>query len=160
MTDLRLLAERNELDASVASDRAREGVQRIVVERDDPAFIGGTPEPGQPAMKRLELFLPEPVSAPEDQLDPLLRGLLMGGRATSSSFDIAPSPVADFLYVSMGEPRLMKGFQESKAYWEQKISPRIFLSLQPRDEMLAIATACMEMAPTRSKALEELKKLL
>ncbi len=125
-----------------------------------PYFIGGTPELGQPAMKRLELFLPEPVSAPEDQLDPLLRGLLMGGRATSSSFDIAPSPVADFLYVSMGEPRLMKGFQESKAYWEQKISPRLFLSLQPRDEMLAIATACMEMAPTRSKALEELKKLL
>lgn len=125
-----------------------------------PYFIGGTPEVGGPAMKRLEQFLPTPVSAPADQLDPVLRQLLQGGRTTSSSFDIAPSPVADFLYVSLGEPRLMKGFLESKTLWDQKISPRIFLSLQPRTEMLAIATACMEMAPTRSAAISELKKLL
>ncbi|MFT3713685.1 MAG: hypothetical protein QM817_39000 [Archangium sp.] len=125
-----------------------------------PYFIGGTPEVGGGPMKRLEQFLPEPKAASAEHVDPVLRQLLQGGRSTSSSFDIAPSPVADFLYVALGEPRLMKGFGEAKSMWDQKISPRIFLSLQPRDEMLAIATASMEMAPTRAGAIAELKKLL
>ncbi len=125
-----------------------------------PYFIGGAPEfPGAP-MKRLENFLPVPTPTREDLLDPVLRALLQGGRSTASSFDMAPSPVADFVYVLLGEARLMKGFAEAKSLWENKISPRVFLSLQPREPTLAIAEACCEMAPTRAGAMRELMKLL
>ncbi len=125
-----------------------------------PYFIGGTPDFPGAQMKRLENFLADPVPVRDDLLDPVMRQLLQGGRSTSSSFDIAPSPVADYLYVALGEPRLMKGFSEAKSLWENKISPRVFLSLQPRDAMLAIAKATCEMAPTRAGAISELMKLL
>jgi hypothetical protein len=125
-----------------------------------PYFIGGTPDFPGATMKRLENFLPEPTPVRDDLLDPVMRQLLQGGRSTSSSFDIAPSPVADFLYVSLGEPRLIKGFTEAKTLWDNTISPRVFLSLQPREAMIAIAKACCEMAPTRAGALIELMKLL
>jgi hypothetical protein len=125
-----------------------------------PYFIGGTPEVGGPPMKRLEDSMPEPKIEREDMLDPTLRRLLQGGRLTSSSFDITPSPVADFLYCTLGEARLMKGVSEARMMWEAKISPRIFLSLQPREPMLILAKAAAQMAPTRAAAIEELMKLL
>jgi hypothetical protein len=125
-----------------------------------PYFIGGTPETPGANMKRLEQFIPAPTGEREDLLDPVLRQLLQGGRATTSSFDITPSPVADYLYVMMGEARLMKGLLEARSMWDATISPRMFLSLQPREPMIAIAKAAGEMAPTRAGALAELMKLL
>ncbi|MFZ5444210.1 MAG: hypothetical protein ACOZQL_29710 [Myxococcota bacterium] len=125
-----------------------------------PYFIGGAPEvPGAP-MKRLEQFLPTPEQAGDGVVDPMLRQLLQGGRTTASSFDVAPSPLADFLYVALGEPRLMRGFAEARKLWDHTISPRVFLSLQPRAAMLAIIGAAGEMAPTRAAALRELTRLL
>jgi hypothetical protein len=123
-------------------------------------FIGGPPETPGVQMKRLEQFMPTPQEARGDLLDPVLRQLLQGGRATTSSFDISPSPVADYLYVALGEARLMKGVQEARSMWDATISPRMFLSLQPREPMLVIAKAAGEMAPTRAAALAELMKLL
>ena len=125
-----------------------------------PYFIGGNPDGTNSQMKRLEQFLPEPKPERDELIDPVMRQLLQGGRATSSSFDIAPSPIADFLYVSMGEARLMKGFAEARAMWDATVSPRVFLSLQPREPTLAIARAVIAMAPTRAPALVELMKLL
>lgn len=125
-----------------------------------PYFIGGTPDGSGIQMKRLEDFLPAPIVVRDGLRDDVLRQLLQGGRATSSSFDMAPSPVADFLYVSLGEPRLMKGFDEAKTMWDATISPRVFLTLQPREPVLEIAKAVSEMAPTRAAAIGELMKLL
>ena len=73
---------------------------------------------------------------------------------------ITPSPVADYLYVALGEARLMKGVVEARTMWDATISPRMFLTLQPREPMLIIAKAVGEMAPTRAAALHELMKLL
>ncbi|HEY0880265.1 MAG TPA: hypothetical protein VGD87_01985, partial [Archangium sp.] len=125
-----------------------------------PYFIGGTPEYGGPPMKRLENFMPEPKVEREDLVDATLRKLLQGGRLTSSSFDITPSPVADYLYCVLGEARLMKGVTEARLMWESKLSPRVFLSLQPREPMLVLARAAAQMAPTRAAAIDELMKLL
>ncbi len=125
-----------------------------------PYFLGGTPDGSGAPMKRLEQFLPAPVPAAPDTQDEVLRGLLQGGRTTSSSFDIAPSPLADFLYVSLGEARLMQGFEEARQMWDDAISPRVFLAQQPREPMAAIAHAVAEMAPTRTAAITELLKLL
>ena len=60
----------------------------------------------------------------------------------------------------MGEARLMKGVQEARTMWDATISPRMFLTLQPREPMMVIAKAAGEMAPTRKSALAELMKLL
>ncbi len=125
-----------------------------------PYFIGGNEETPGAKMKRIEQFMPTPTTDREDLLDPVLRQLLQGGRATSSSFDITPSPLADYLYVVMGEARLMKGVQEARTMWDATISPRMFLTLQPREPMMVIAKAAGEMAPTRKSALAELMKLL
>lgn len=125
-----------------------------------PYFIGGVPEkPGMP-MKRLEQFLPKPLVEGEKGPDPLLRQLLQGGRVTASSFDMAPSPVAEYLYVTLGEARLMRGVTEARTMWNSTIPPRVFLSLQPKEAMLTVAKAACEMAPTRVGALAELMKLL
>jgi hypothetical protein len=125
-----------------------------------PYFIGGTPDGSGVPMKRLENFLPELPHVRDDMQDVVLRKLLLGGRATASSFDIAPSPIADFLYVNLGEARLMKGFDEARAFWEGTTSARVFLALQPREGLSAIAHAVSEMAPTRAAAIAELMKLL
>ncbi len=125
-----------------------------------PYFIGGNAETPGANMKRIEQFMPTPHVEREDLVDPILRQLLQGGRATNSSFDISPSPLADYLYVALGEARLMKGLQEARTMWDATISPRMFLSLQPREPMLIIAKATGEMAPTRAGALAELMKLL
>jgi hypothetical protein len=125
-----------------------------------PYFIGGNAETPGANMKRLENYMPTPEVEREDLVDPVLRQLLQGGRATTSSFDITPSPVADYLYVALGEPRLMRGVIEARTMWDATISPRMFLTLQPREPMLIIAKAVTEMAPTRAGALNELMKLL
>lgn len=125
-----------------------------------PYFLGGTPDGSGVPMKRLEQFLPVPTPMREGQRDDVLRGLLLGGRTTSSSFDIAPSPVADYLYVALGEQRLMKGFEEARTMWDGTHASRVFLSLQPREPVQVIANAVCEMAPTRAAAIAELMKLL
>ncbi|PZR05353.1 MAG: hypothetical protein DI536_32280 [Archangium gephyra] len=125
-----------------------------------PYFLGGVPDGSGVPMKRLEQFLPAPEPTKEGTLDGIMRGLLLGGRTTSSSFDIAPSPVADFLYVALGEERLLLGFKQAQRMWDGVISPREFLSIQPLDQLEVLAWAVAEMAPTRAIALVELMKLL
>ncbi len=124
-----------------------------------PYFLGAHDASGG-TMKRLEQFLPEPVPTLAGTRDEVMRGLLQGGRTTSSSFDIAPSPVADFLYVALGEERVMQGFEESRALWSDEQTARAFLTQQPREPVEAVAAALAEMAPTRTVAINELLKLL
>lgn len=123
-----------------------------------PYFFGVSHDSGIDHQKRLEQFLPAELGAAD--VNPLLRQLLQGGRATPSSFDVAPSPVAEFLYGSLGEKRLMQGFNESLPFWRGDKPPRGFLTEQPRAVVLPVARACAEMAPTRAAALTELIKLL
>ncbi len=123
-----------------------------------PYFFGSTSENGGPAQRRLEQFLPAELGAAD--VNPVLRQLLQGGRATPSSFDVTPSPVAEYLYGSVGEKRLMQGFDQALPMWKGDKPPRVFLGEQVQEVVLAVAHACAEMAPTRTAALRELLKLL
>lgn len=127
-----------------------------------PYFMGGTPDMAPGPMKRLEQFLPVPTPAvdPHHQYDSVLRQLLQEGRTTNSSFDITPSPVADFLYVSLGEARLMEGCEEARQMWQAALAPKTFLEKQPRAPITAIAQAASHMAPTRAHALDKLVQSL
>jgi hypothetical protein len=121
-------------------------------------FMGGVPELGKPPPRRIEQYLPEvptPVAG-----DPVLLGLLEGGRVTASSFDLSPSPVATFLIASVGEAAMMKGVLDARAWWGGTSSARAFLQLQPREATLAVASAGTHLAETRAGALEALAQLL
>ena len=95
--------------AASCTHRAGGGVCRVESGGDVPLdlFMGGLPEAGGPVMKRIEQFLPK--LPPADGVDPVLLQLLKGGRATPSSFDISPSPLASFLYAAQGEAKMMAG---------------------------------------------------
>jgi hypothetical protein len=121
-------------------------------------FMGGLPEPGGPMMKRVEQFLPEPQCVAD--VDPVLLALLKGGRATPSSFDISPSPLATFLYSAQGEASVMAGVEVAQRWWAGKVSARDFLASQPRASVTGIAEAAAHIADTRAEALRELVKLL
>jgi hypothetical protein len=121
-------------------------------------FMGGLPEPGGPVMRRIEQFLPK--LAPADGVDPVLLQLLKGGRATPSSFDISPSPLASFLYSAHGEVPVMAGVELAQRWWAGHATAREFLSKQPRASVVALAEAATHIADTRAEALTELVKLL
>ena len=125
-----------------------------------PYLIGGVPDGTGQRMKRVEDYFPEAIPAVGVKHDPLMLQLLSGGRASASSFDVAPSPIAAYLYISLGEERLIQGYFEARAMWDTRVSPRAFLSQQPREVTIAIARATCEMSPTRAGALNELIKLL
>ena len=75
-------------------------------------FMGDLKSPRQPEMKQIEQFLP---STPDtEDLDPSLHRLLSEGRASESSFDTRPSPLAAFLHATVGERALMKGVEQAK----------------------------------------------
>jgi hypothetical protein len=164
----RIAAARRNIDTAVRYMRAKlyatALIEAIALESGGdaplPYFLGGTQDQhAGPPQKRLEQFLPPEEPGASDVASEL-RQLLQGGRATPSSFDVAPSPVADYLYGSLGEARLMRGFDEAQPMWRGEQSPRVFLQKQPRAVVRSVARACAELAPTRASAIIELLKLL
>ena len=121
-------------------------------------FMGGIPEPGGAPVVRIESFLPPPARPQPG--DPLLLRLLEGGRVTASSFDIAPSPIASYLCVALGEPAMMEGLTLARLWWGGERSARDFLEAQPRDVVFALAEAASHVAVTRSGALQALLQLM
>jgi hypothetical protein len=112
-------------------------------------FMGGIPDPQSPFLKRLEMYLPES----ETQGDPVLKRLLRFGRMTSSAFDISPSPVADFLYGSMGEERMLTGFTLAREFWAGRMTAGAFLAAQPGHAVAAVAEAAAQIADLRAVQL-------
>ncbi len=119
-------------------------------------FMGGIPEAGGPPMRRIEHFLPNLPLA--DELEPVLRRLLDGGRSTASSFDTSPSPLAAFLYCALGEARTNAGFEDCKRWWAGALTATEFLNAQPAFTTRAIALAAIEIATTRQESLLSLAK--
>ena len=103
----------------------------------------------------MELFLPRVV--PESsRANPMLFTLLFGGRATTSKFDTAPSPLAHVLFSVLGEKRVVDGAEDAKACWRGEISARDFLNKQDASSVAMIARAASNIADTRSAALLEI----
>jgi len=102
----------------------------------------------------LENFLAAPKRGPEP--DPTLHQLLLGGRATPSSFDIAPSPLASHLLCALGEAAIERGVADAREWWRGELTPVQFLARQDADLVVSLATAAAELAETRRDALVEL----
>lgn len=121
-------------------------------------FMGGLPEPGGPMIRRIEQYIEGLPRA--EGVDPVLLKLLEGGRATPSSFDISPSPLAHHLYSAQGEASVMAGVELAQQWWAGKLTAREFLSKQQRESVVGLAEAAAHIADTRAEALRELVKLL
>lgn len=116
-------------------------------------FMGGLkPGPGTANVgKRIEQFLPSLSNAAD--LDASLHRLLAEGRASESSFDTGPSPLAAFLHASCGEAAVMKGVEQAKRWWGGGCDANELLASQPAAPMAAIARAAGNIMDTRRDRL-------
>jgi hypothetical protein len=92
--------------------------------------------------------------------DRVLLGLLQGGRSTASSFDVSPSPLATFLFRTVGEEAMMTGLERARQWWRGELTARQFLQGEPRLPVRQLAEAAAQIADTRSGALRALLLLL
>ncbi len=118
-------------------------------------FMGGLADPSGPPMKRIERFLPTLPSA-DPPLERVMKRLLEGGRANTSSFDTRPSPLAAFLTNAIGEPGVVAGVEDARLFWAGKASPWDFLVKQPSEPVQGIAEAAAHIADTRRGALVDI----
>jgi hypothetical protein len=117
-------------------------------------FMGGLKSPRRPEMRRIEQYLP--AVDPVGSLAPSLHRLLAEGRASESSFDTGPSPLAAYLHGAVGEAAMMAGADRARRWWRGDIGAEAFLAGEPAGAMAAIARAAIETLDTRKAALEAL----
>ena len=117
-------------------------------------FMGGFPAPGAPEPSRVEHHLPrlERVGV----VEPLLHALLAIGRASESSFDTGPSPLAAYLHLGCGEDGIATGLVAARAVWRGELTAEAFLAAQPPRATAGIARAAAEVADTRKARLRAL----
>ncbi len=116
------------------------------------ALFMGAIDGGEDA-RRLEDYLPQVrPNATVDELSTLF-GLLAFGRASSSSFDLQNSPLALFLYKSLGWDRIQYLLGHARRMFHGNVSATEFLSELPPDMLISVARACAAMASTRREAL-------
>jgi hypothetical protein len=116
-------------------------------------FMGGLPQPGRPVPRRVEDFLPA-VARPTDR-DPVLDALLTVGRASPSSFDTGPSPLAAFLHATCSDAQIARGLDSARALWAGNLTAHELLREQP-SAVADIAAAAAEVVLTRAGALRAL----
>lgn len=116
-------------------------------------FMGGLAQPGRPTPRRVEDFLPA-VARPGDR-DPVLDALLTAGRASPSSFDTGPSPLAAFLHATCSDAQIARGLDGARALWAGRRTAHELLREQPT-AVADIAAAAAEVVVTRAAALRAL----
>lgn len=122
-------------------------------------FMGGIKSADRPSMRRIEQFLPA-ADAAAGELDGSLHRLLAEGRASESSFDTGPSPLAAFLHAAIGEPAVMSGVARAKQWWGGAGDAASFLASQPAAPIAGIARAAAHILDTRRDPLFALAERL
>jgi hypothetical protein len=115
-------------------------------------FMGGIKSLLRPQVRRIESFFP-PYQPPATLS--AVGALLVHGRASDSSFDIAPSPVAAYLYSTMGDADMQRGFSIACDMWANRLTSQQFLQ-QFAPWSVAIARAASHLLDTRSEDLKTL----
>ncbi|MGE0549994.1 MAG: hypothetical protein AB7O24_14745 [Kofleriaceae bacterium] len=120
-------------------------------------FMGGSKQ-SRTSGFRIEQHLPVLESARD--IDPSLHQLLALGRASVSSFDTGPSPLAAFLHAAVGEAGIMKGSELAKQWWAGVIDTATLLARQPAKPVAAIARAAAHIIDMRRDRLVALAERL
>lgn len=116
--------------------------------------MGGFASRGAPEPRRIEHFLPRLARA--NELEPLLHALLAVGRASESSFDTGPSPLAAFLHAAGGTEAVARGVEAARALWAGELAPLPFLRAQPVGPVAGIVRAAAAIMDTRRDRLRAL----
>lgn len=117
-------------------------------------FMGDLPEKNRNPMK-LEDFLPiAEITAPD--VEPTILRLMVEGRASETSFDVKHSPIAGFIYPSLGTEGVERALGSARAYFQGAVTSQTFLASLPHSIVAAIAAACARIAVTRAEALEKI----
>ncbi len=109
-------------------------------------------------LRRIEQYLPK--LPPANDIDKNLHNLLSEGRASESSFDTGPSPIATFLYAAVGESELMKGIEKARVYWAGGYDANAFLQNLPAKPVAGVARAAGNIVDTRRDRLFALAERL
>jgi hypothetical protein len=100
---------------------------------------------------RFEDLLPEAV--PSNEVATTIHDLLAVGRASETSFDLKNSPLANYIYNSLGDLRCKKLLNAAKAMLDDKISATKFLDHFPGDMLVPLLEAFEKMAFTRKEKI-------
>ena len=114
-------------------------------------YFMGAPKQSLTDQRRVEQFLPTLENARD--IDPALHQLLAKGRASESSFDTGPSPIAAFLHATVGESAMTQGLDMARSLWAGACETGAFLQDQPPRPIAAIARAAGNIIDTRRERL-------
>ncbi|MEZ6183408.1 MAG: hypothetical protein R3F62_00165 [Planctomycetota bacterium] len=112
-------------------------------------FMGDLPEPGRPATGRLEDFLPSGGGPACPSAEATVLSLLETGRTLRSGFDLKTSPLAAYLYRSLGDEGVSTQLERAKAVED----PKTWLDGLPGELVAAVAKASAEVAVSRRPGL-------
>ena len=96
---------------------------------------------------RFEDLLPE--ADMNGEITNTIHGLLAVGRASESNFDLRNSPLANYVFSTLGQDICKKRIEDARAMFENKLSAREFLDKFPDDMISPLLGAFAEMAFTR-----------
>lgn len=115
-------------------------------------FLGDIRHAGQ-KVERAEDYLPKTGLNDDLEYNEVLYALLEFGRAHESSFDMKNSPLASFVYKSLGTQKTNDYLDSAKDMFAHRISPEDFLRKIEAHVVCSIAKACAMLAFTRREAL-------
>lgn len=114
-------------------------------------FLGDIKGHGVARPDRVEDFLPRPPQGLA--LDTRLLRVLKGGRSQASSNDLTDSPLAAFVYRSLGEDGMRRALEQAKRMFDGALLPREFLRQLDAEMVRAVTEACAHIALSRRDAL-------
>ena len=82
--------------------------------------------------------------------------LLAHGRSSDSGFSLDNAPLAAFIFLQLGESQVLAQFGTVQSFWDGKLEPMQFLSLQDPATVSIVARLSAEVASTRRPQLASL----
>ena len=113
----------------------------------------GDMQPSGKYVEKMGDYLPQPIISSEVDRNSTIYKLLEWGRASETSFDLKNSPLALFIYSSLGPENTMKLVQVAKEMFDGKLDAQEFLNHIDKSTVSAIAKASSMIVTTRSEAL-------
>ena len=120
-------------------------------------FMGDLPNPER-ITPRLEEHLPV---VPEDRHaahDPVVRDLLLHGRAAETDFDLKASPLSAHLYVRLGEAAVLAGAERARELFAGRLDAEAFLAGLDPACVADVAAAAARTAHPRERLLLDLAR--
>lgn len=117
-------------------------------------FMGELPEKDRYVV-RMEDFLPQAEVTASD-VEPTILRLMLEGRASETGFDLKHSPIAGFMYPSLGTEGVERALDVARKLFQGQATAVQFLGVMPKHVVKTIAESCARIAITRADDLRTL----